>query len=1178
MPKRDDIKSILILGSGPIVIGQACEFDYSSTQACKVLRKEGYRIILHNSNPATIMTDPDLADATYIEPLIADMTEKIIAKERPDVVLPTVGGQTALNLSIDLDKRGTFSKYNVELLGASVEAINRAESRQQFKACMEEIGLQVPKSRLCHNMSEAEAFLKEKGLPLIIRPSFTLGGTGGGIARNYEDFTTITLAGLTASPTNEILIEESVLGWKEFELEVMRDQADNVVIICSIENLDPMGVHTGDSITVAPQQTLSDRQYQNMRNAALAIIRKIGVTTGGSNIQFAVNPENGDMVVIEMNPRVSRSSALASKATGFPIAKIAAQLAVGYTLDELKNEITRVTPCSFEPSIDYVVVKAPRFAFEKFPESEDTLDTMMRSVGESMSLGRTFKESLQKSLRSLEISRFGLGADGFLGELFSQYEALPAKQKESSKQTITQGYEQRSKQVVAQGYELRSHTADEANNQNDTEDRTAYYKQLRDSLIRPHPYRIFSVKKALVCGLLDEKSGFSVQEVASLSGIDPWFLYQILELAQLELEYQDKDCPQDPASLRKLKQNGYSDRQIAFLSHQRKIQKIVCQSKASARQQVLPMGIFRAYTEIPEYVRRNQVLQLLQRADAEIKEKRYSYGIFPVYKRVDTCAAEFESYTPYLYSTYEEEDEAAVTTKPKVLILGGGPNRIGQGIEFDYCCCHASFALQDMDIEAIMVNSNPETVSTDYDISTKLYFEPLTLEDVLHICRHEKPDGVIVSFGGQTPLSLAKELAKAGVRILGTSPDAIDRAEDRDRFSELLKKLGLQQAHGGMAYNTEEAIVITQKIGYPVLVRPSYVLGGRAMVIVYSEKELDNFMEKAASISPEHPVLIDRFLENAIEIDVDALADGEEVFVAGIMQHIEEAGVHSGDSACVLPPIDLSSSMVQAIEEATRKIALELGVVGLLNIQFAIYQDELFVIEVNPRASRTIPFVSKAIGLPLPSFATQIVCGKKIKHLIIKENISKSKIIAVKEAVLPFARFAGSDIILGPEMKSTGEVMGIASSLGEAYIKAQLATGEKVPQQGNIFFSISNEAKELLLEEARILGSLGYVLYGTQGTANLLKSKGIAVQIVHKMRENKNPNPLAMVQEGRIQAVINIPHSHKTRDDAFVIRQEAVRRRLLCVTTVAGTKALVHGLQEMKKRSFEVASLQSIHA
>ena len=1119
MPRRKDIKSILILGSGPIIIGQACEFDYSGTQACRVLRKEGYRIILVNSNPATIMTDPELADATYIEPLTPEIVEKIIAHERPDAILPTVGGQTALNLTMKLDEQGAFKKYNVELLGANIVAIQCAESRQEFKAAMKSINLEVPSSRLCNTLANAEEFRKHWGLPLIIRPSFTLGGTGGGIARTQREFEAIVWSGLEASPINEILIEESVLGWKEYELELMRDTADNVVVICSIENLDPMGVHTGDSITVAPQQTLSDRQYQKMRNAAIAIIRKIGVATGGSNIQFAVNPEDGKMVVIEMNPRVSRSSALASKATGFPIAKIAAQLAVGYTLDEIQNEITKVTPCSFEPSIDYIVTKVPRFTFEKFPENDDTLGTMMHSVGECMSLGRTFKESLQKAMRSIETSRFGLGADGNLKELWREIRLTNKTTKET------------------------------------------YQKELHNKIERPNPERIFAIKLALSWHSIEPEYSFNREQIHKLSGIAPWFLDQIQDLVIIEKQYENALPQEQKHLLPQLKAWGYSDRQLAFLQNKTNSNNILLQKKLNERE------------------RSKQVLQLLSHEEKNIRKQRYAKKQFPVYKRIDTCAGEFESHTPYLYSSYEESDESSVTQKRKVIILGSGPNRIGQGIEFDYCCTHASFALQNLGIEAIMVNSNPETVSTDYDISDKLYFEPLTLEDVLHICRIEKPEGIIVAFGGQTPLRLAQGLEEAGEKILGTSAKAIDNAENRDYFSNLLKRLKLNQAPSGIAYTIGEALAIAKRIEYPLLVRPSYVLGGRAMAIVYEREHLLTFMEKASRISPEDPILIDRFLENAIEIDVDALSDGKDVFVAGIMQHIEEAGVHSGDSACILPPINLKLEMLHEIKEATCKIAQELPVIGLLNIQFAICQNSLYVIEVNPRASRTVPFVSKTIGIPLARLATQIMCGKKIKDIqhILDKKIPK--IFAVKEAVLPFARFPNSDIILGPEMKSTGEVMGIAKQPGMAYIKAQLGTGEYLPSKNsNIFFSISDSAKMFLLEEARLLSQLGFHIYSTYGTAEFLQKYNIAVTFLHKMRDKKEPNPYQMICKGEISTVINIPHSHKTRDDALVIRQEAVRQHILCVTTVAATQALVRGLKEIHSQPLAIESLQNIYS
>jgi len=1112
MPKRTDIKSILIPGSGPIVIGQACEFDYSGTQACKALRSEGYRTILVNSNPATIMTDPGLADATYIEPLTPDLLIEICEKEKPDAILPTVGGQTALNLVMELHRSGYLEKSGIKLIGANVQAIEKAESREEFKKAMKKIGMSLPDSELCSDLQTALDFRAKTGLPLIIRPSFTLGGMGGGIAFTDEEFEEISKSGINASPTGQILVERSILGWKEFELEVMRDLADNVVIICSIENLDPMGVHTGDSITIAPQQTLTDRQYQKMRDAAIDIIREIGVDTGGSNIQFAVNPANGDMVVIEMNPRVSRSSALASKATGFPIAKIAALLAVGYTLDEIKNDITRVTPASFEPTIDYVVTKVPRFTFEKFPGSLDTLGSQMKSVGEAMSIGRTFKESFQKAMRSLETDRLGYGSDGNLKELFFL-------------------------QDLKKAGKLSSY--------------------LKDTIRRPNPERIFAVRTALNLHSQNDPDGLNLDEVHRLSGIDPWFLHQFLDYIHLEKRFSSLDLS-DKNQFRELKKLGYSDRQIAFLSNRDRVNAIVQEEGR------------------PVHERRNEIIKLLHEEEDRIKKLRASHSIFPVYRRVDTCAGEFEAFTPYLYSTYEDEDESGVDSKKKVMILGGGPNRIGQGIEFDYCCCHASFALQDLEIESIMVNSNPETVSTDYDTSSRLYFEPLTLEDVLHICRNEKPDGVIVQFGGQTPLKLARGLEKAGVPIIGTSPDSIDRAEDRDRFSEMLKKLELRQPENGIAFTLDEASAVAEKIGFPVLVRPSYVLGGRAMAIVHNEVDLARFMKLAEHINPEHPVLIDKFLEDAVEIDVDALCDGQDVFVAGVMQHIEEAGVHSGDSACMLPPIGIADHLQKEIHESTKKIALELKVVGLLNIQFAIRNSLLYVLEVNPRASRTVPFVSKAIGIPLAAMATRIMCGKKIAELKLTSR-KKNEYIAVKEAVLPFSRFPGADIILGPEMKSTGEVMGIAATPGEAYIKAVIGAGDRVPEGGGVFFSVNNQAKAQLIDEVFKLKQLGFKLYGTEGTCSFYSAYGVEFIPLHKMRDGTHPNPLDEIKGKNINIIINIPYSEATRDDAFIIRQEAIRNRILCVTTVAGTKALVNGLAEMRNNAFSVRSLQEIH-
>ncbi len=1118
MPRRTDLRSILIPGSGPIIIGQACEFDYSGTQACKVLKKEGYRTILVNSNPATIMTDPSLADATYLEPLTPEFLMQIIEKERPDAILPTVGGQTALNLAMSLWKSGFLQKMGVQMIGANAEAIHRAEDREEFKKAMIRIGLKVPESVTCEDMASARAFRARMGLPLIIRPSFTMGGTGGGIAFTEQEFEEICQGGLNASPVHQILVEQSILGWKEFELEVMRDKADNVVIICSIENLDPMGVHTGDSITIAPQQTLTDMQYQVMRDAALKIIREIGVETGGSNIQFAVNPKDGEMTIIEMNPRVSRSSALASKATGFPIAKIAALLAVGYTLDEIPNDITKSTPASFEPTIDYVVTKIPRFAFEKFPGSRTTLGSMMKSVGETMALGRTFKESFQKAFRSLETDRHGYGADGNLPELLLK------------------------RDLESQG-------------------RDAMIQFLKENMIRPNPERIYFVRMALELERKSPGAGFSGAEIYKLTGIDPWFLNQIQELMDLETEFENtsESSPEYEDIFYRMKQAGFSDRQLGFIKIRNHIE-----SELKSPE--------------PPHKLRARIIPLIKEAEAKISSYRRSRGVRPVYKRVDTCAGEFEAHTPYLYSSYEEMDESAPTNNKKVVILGGGPNRIGQGIEFDYCCCHASYALQDMGMESIMVNSNPETVSTDYDTSSKLYFEPLTHEDVLHLCEKEKPHGVIVQFGGQTPLKLARGLEAAGVPILGTSPDAIDRAEDRDRFSEMIKKLGLLQPENGMAYNFEEAEAVVQKIGYPVLVRPSYVLGGRAMAIVHDREGLAKFVKEAENINPEHPILIDRFLEDAEELDVDALCDGKSVFTAGILQHIEEAGVHSGDSACVIPPPSIAPAMIEQIKEATRMLALELGVIGLINIQMAIQGGRLYIIEVNPRASRTVPFVSKAIGLPLAQAATKLIMGAPLSEVVPAAMLAgkTTGFTAVKEVVIPFFRFPGSDIILGPEMKSTGEVMGLAPTFEEAYVKAVIGAGEKIPQSGGVFVSVNNIAKQHLAPEIKILKDLGYSMCATEGTAEFLKKKGIEVRVLNKLRDHAGSTALDEIATGNLKLIINIPYSQMTRDDAFLIRQEAIRKGILCITTVPGVRAFVRGLKQMKNQKFTVNSLQEI--
>jgi carbamoyl-phosphate synthase large subunit len=1081
MPKRTDIKSILIIGSGPIVIGQACEFDYSGTQACKALREEGYKIILVNSNPATIMTDPDMADRTYIEPITPQAVAKIIEKERPDAILPTLGGQTGLNTAVKLYEQGVLKKYNVEMLGANYDSIKKAEERSLFKKAMQKIGLDLPKSGLAHTLDEAVKVAKEIGFPVIIRPGFTMGGMGGGIATNMEEFKKIAANGLKQSMISEVLVEESLIGWKEYELEVMRDLKDNVVIICSIENFDPMGVHTGDSITVAPAQTLTDRCYQWMRDAAVKIIREIGVETGGSNIQFAVHPDTGRMIVIEMNPRVSRSSALASKATGFPIAKMAAKLAIGYSLDEIPNDITKETPAAFEPTIDYCVVKIPRFTFEKFPEADPTLGVQMKSVGETMAIGRTFKEALQKGLRGLEKGNIGLD-----------------------------------------DHELRLLK----------KDKIALKKVLVDRLKRPNDQRIFYIKYAI-------QSGMSLEMIFKHTAIDPWFLSNMKEIVDAENELHSfahkagkklRRSKKAYTFIRELKRLGFSDRQIA---------------------------------------------EAFDTNEIKVRAFRKSMGIEATFKLVDTCGAEFKAYTPYYYSTYEDECEANVDKKKKIMILGGGPNRIGQGIEFDYCCCQASFALRELGYETIMVNSNPETVSTDYDTSDKLYFEPLTFEDIMNIVDKEKPDGIIVQLGGQTPLNLARKLAKAGAPIIGTSIDSIDDAEDREKFQRLMQKLNIQQPPNGTAFSFEEARRVARQVGYPIVVRPSYVLGGRAMKIVYSEDSLKDYIKIAARVSPEHPILIDKFLENALEVDVDCVSDGEITVIGGIMEHIEEAGVHSGDSACVLPSITLGKRMIAEITDASKRIAKALKVRGLMNIQWAIRNDILFILEVNPRASRTVPFVSKATGVPLAKIATKIMVGKTLKQLKFTKEVVP-KYISVKESVLPFSRFSGVDTILGPEMKSTGEVMGIDENFGMAFAKSQLAAGQDMPLKGNVFVSVCDNDKREIIFVVKKLVDLGFKVFATAGTAQVLKFNNVNVRPLKKIAQG-SPNPLDEMQKGNIHLIINTPSGELQRKDEQLIRSRAVLLSIPYVTTMAGAMAAVTGIESLKTGVFDVKPIQDYH-
>jgi len=1073
MPKRSDIQNILIIGAGPIIIGQACEFDYSGAQACKALREEGYRVILVNSNPATIMTDPEMADVTYIEPITWQVVERIIDKEKPDAILPTMGGQTALNCALDLWRHGVLDKYKVELIGATPEAIDKAEDRQKFKEAMTKIGLGSARSGIAHSMDAAWAVQKEVGFPTIIRPSFTMGGTGGGIAYNAEEFETICKRGLEASPTNELLIEESLLGWKEFEMEVVRDKNDNCIIVCSIENLDPMGVHTGDSITVAPAQTLTDKEYQIMRNASLAVLREIGVDTGGSNVQFAVNPQDGRMIVIEMNPRVSRSSALASKATGFPIAKVAAKLAVGFTLDELRNEITGgVTPASFEPSIDYVVTKVPRFAFEKFPQADSHLTTQMKSVGEVMAIGRTFQESFQKALRGLEV-----GVDGM-------------------------------------------------------NEKTKDREVLEEELGEPGPERIWYVGDAFA-------QGFSLEEVQQLTRIDPWFLAQIKEIVDIELWLETQTVKVlDKDTLLALKRKGFSDRRIA---------------------------------------------KLLKIEDRDVRKLRRMNGVRPVYKRVDTCAGEFATGTAYMYSTYEEECESNPTDRQKIMVLGGGPNRIGQGIEFDYCCVHAAFAMREDGYETIMVNCNPETVSTDYDTSDRLYFEPLTLEDVLEIVDKERPMGVIVQYGGQTPLKLALDLEANGVPIIGTSPDMIDAAEDRERFQKLLHELGLRQPPNRTARNEEEALTLAQEIGYPLVVRPSYVLGGRAMEIVHEQRDLERYMREAVKVSNDSPVLLDRFLNDAIEVDVDCLSDGERTFIGGVMEHIEQAGVHSGDSACSLPPYSLSSETIDELKRQTALMARGLGVVGLMNVQFAIQQQEIdgklqdivYVLEVNPRASRTVPYVSKATGLQLAKIAARCMVGKSLAAQGITDEVTPDY-FSVKEAVFPFVKFPGVDTILGPEMKSTGEVMGVGKTFGEAFVKSQLGAGVRLPTAGKVFLSVKNSDKPRAVHIARSLVEIGFTIVATKGTAAAIAAAGIAVQTVNKVAEGR-PHIVDMIKNNEIALVINtVEEKRNAINDSRTIRTSALGARVTTYTTIAGAEAAVAGMAHLNE--LHVYDLQGMHA
>jgi carbamoyl-phosphate synthase large subunit len=1120
MPKRTDIKKILLIGSGPIIIGQACEFDYSGTQACKALKEEGYQVVLVNSNPATIMTDPEVADATYIEPLTADILELIIRKERPDALLPTMGGQTALNLSVELAEKGILDAYNVELIGAKLQAIKKAEDRELFKEAMKKLGMDVPASAHVGSLAEGLDAVGRIGFPAILRPSFTLGGTGGGIAYNMEEYRTLLDRGLKLSPMRQVLVEESALGWKEYELEVMRDVRDNVVIICSIENFDPMGIHTGDSITVAPAQTLSDKEYQRMRDASIAIIREIGVDTGGSNIQFAINPRDGKMVVIEMNPRVSRSSSLASKATGFPIAKIAAKLAIGLTLDEIPNDITRETPASFEPTIDYVVTKFPRFAFEKFPEADPTLTTQMKSVGEVMSIGRTFKESLQKALRSLEISSYGL------------------------------------------------------------EEVSSDMSQIRTKLKLPNAERIWYIAQAL-------REGMSIHEIYETTFIDPWFLHNLKQIVEMEKEIQGSRVLASGESLwrQEFKDSRGETRPAIEPVNHRPLESLILRAKRYG------------FSD-------RRIAQLRHMQEADIRDLRRRLNIRAVYKMVDTCAAEFAAHTPYLYSTYEApfysiqgvmdpgmeisalgtlgpsdpvvDNEANPSNRKKVVILGSGPNRIGQGIEFDYCCVHAVFALRELGYETIMVNCNPETVSTDYDTADRLYFEPLTLEDVLNIIETEKPMGVIVQFGGQTPLKLAVPLAKEGVTILGTSPDSIDRAEDRKRFKELLHKLDLRQAESDTALSVDEALAAASKIGYPVMVRPSYVLGGRAMEIVYDEQSLQAYMKRAVKASPGHPVLVDKYLEDAIEVDVDAISDGQTVVIGGVMEHIEQAGIHSGDSACSLPPHSLEPHIVREIKRQTKALAAELHVIGLMNVQFAVKNSDIYVLEVNPRASRTIPFVGKATGVPLAKIAAKVMAGETLEGIgLTREKTIRH--IAVKEAVFPFDRFLGVDTILGPEMKSTGEVMGIDEDFGLAYGKSQTACGNRIPLSGTVFISLKDKDKPASVAISKKLLELGLSLIATRGTATYLRDHGLTVEVINKVAEGR-PHVVDLIKNRSIDFIINTVSGSQAQRDSFSIRQSALQYKIPFTTTLSGAKAVAEAIEMLKKKKqVHIQSIQEYH-